>query len=324
MDILRKLYLLIIFALLLSGCYEDLDVDIDQKPVLCVNSLISAGEPVEVRLSRTWFYTDAAAGNDHEVRDAVITISVNGESVDDGYVAQEGDMIAIMAESVVYGRAEAEVVVPHSVPAVEVSMVAHPTKGWYYDGADYGEGIAVSLSFDMQVEMTIDDPVGIDNYYRISYVPESYHDIFRPGDLKYDAEPLFGDHIGVFESIMGDELEGFPFFIDSRFSGERYTLHLRFPNAAFRVSSDLLYDQLYDCDLLLTLNTISRSYYNWANYVWQREYGPIESIGNVGLGDPLCGYSNVSTGAGVVAAQAGITYRVSLKEFLRQAVAGLL
>ena len=39
---------------------------------------------------------------------------------------------------------------------------------------------------------------------------------------------------------------------------------------------------------------------------------------DVGLAEPIWGYSNVSTGAGVVAARTPYTVTLNLKDFLRQ------
>lgn len=52
--------------------------------------------------------------------------------------------------------------------------------------------------------------------------------------------------------------------------------------------------------------------------MWHRDYGSLEELGNIGLGDPIWGYSNVSTGAGVVAAQSYTTYKLSLRDFLKE------
>lgn len=62
---------------------------------------------------------------------------------------------------------------------------------------------------------------------------------------------------------------------------------------------------------------MSRSYYDRALYVWQRDNGIIGDLGDFGFAEPLAAYSNVSTGAGVVAARSFSTYTLSLKDFLK-------
>ena len=76
MAILRKL-LILELPLILSGCREELDLDIETTPVLCLNSLITAGEPIYVTVTHTWLYTDESSRKDHSVKDAVLSIYVN-------------------------------------------------------------------------------------------------------------------------------------------------------------------------------------------------------------------------------------------------------
>ena len=72
-----------------------------------MNSLITAGEPIEVSVTRTWIYTDIGAERDHSVKDAKVSIYVNGELRDASYIPQEGDRIRLVAESPGFAPAEA-------------------------------------------------------------------------------------------------------------------------------------------------------------------------------------------------------------------------
>ena len=63
MAILKYLYP-VTFALLLSGCYEDFVPKIDVGPVLCINSVITAGQPIDVSVSHSWMY-DSESGERH-------------------------------------------------------------------------------------------------------------------------------------------------------------------------------------------------------------------------------------------------------------------
>lgn len=56
-------------------------------------------------------------------------------------------------------------------------------------------------------------------------------------------------------------------------------------------------DRYFDLGLVLYLSSISDSFYKYANYQWQVTDGIVGDLGDVGLGDPIWGYSNVSTGA---------------------------
>ena len=62
---------------------------------------------------------------------------------------------------------------------------------------------------------------------------------------------------------------------------------------------------------------MSQSYYNWAVYRWNVDEGITGDLSDIGLAESKWGYSNVSTGAGVVAAQSFSKATVNLKEFLK-------
>lgn len=68
----------------------------------------------------------------------------------------------------------------------------------------------------------------------------------------------------------------------------------------------------------VTLYTISKSYFDWTMYFWNNGYGLIGEFSGMGLAEPVWGYSNVSTGAGVVAAQTSASVTINLRPFLKQ------
>lgn len=322
----------IFMAVLLTGCYEDFTPEIDTTPVLCVNSLVTAGERIEVNVSRTRLYTESSLA-DYQVSDAKVSIYANGELKDMDYIPKEGDRIRIEVKSTAYGTAEAETTVPHAVAAESLTHEPSLTDSWT---ADYDGTAVAGVAFNLSVALEIADPGATENYYQLSisgfngdgeisdddiiFSPNPPATYFSYGTLRYDAEPIFSEHIGEFESAVGnDDSQGFTFFTDRQFSGKSYTLHLIFDNCAY---SARMYDgrepEPADCGIELCLHSISKSYYSWANYLWQSDEGLIADMGDFGLGDPIWGYSNVSTGAGIVAARSSITYRISLKDFIEQ------
>lgn len=329
MAFLNKL-LPMLLAVAVSACYEDFIPTADTTPVLCLNSLITAGQPVEVEVSHTYMYNNP--DTDISVYDAVVTVYVNGEAVDGSYVAAEGDRIRIVAESARYGRAEAEVTVPACVPIADLQFTPYDISYW----KESGPGMIADISFNLRIDLTFDDPGRQVNYYRYSYIGYNKHadadDIYMDsgndaykafcalylGSFDYEAEPLFGEHIGVFESIMGGDSYGFTLFSDRQINGRRYTLHLQYDNMVYTVTTREYDEELLDCGLELMLSAVSPSYYNWCNYEWQCNNGPLGDLGDVGLGEPIWGYSNVSTGAGVVAAQSIAVRTISFKDFIRE------
>lgn len=330
MAILRYI-LPILAATLLTGCYEDFSPEIDTRPVLCLNSLITAGEPIEVKVSHTWMFNDEKGKSNHEVTDASITILANERIVGSDYLPREGDKIRIMAESPTYGNAMAEVTVPYATPIGKVKFTPVVTSIWKGDEDFFHYEMLADIIFNLNIEMDVNDPAGVDNYYKFKYnwFSPSQHEAddeftdgwgtsFSIGKFEYNSEPIFKEHVGVFESVMGNgDDTHFDFFTDRQFSGKTYTLHLNFTDNVCKTKAKEYDDSLIECGLNLYLTTVSQSYYNWAVYKWNADEGIIGDLSDIGLAESKWGYSNVSTGAGVVAAQSSSKHTIDLKEFLK-------
>lgn len=328
MAILNKIYLLACAAAL-TGCHEIFDPGIDVEPVLCVNSLITAGRPVKAEISRTRLYN--SPNSDSSVSDARLTVYSDGELCDESYIAAEGDRIRVVAESDTYGRAEAEVVVPVSA---EISSFSWGTGNVINSADSSTEGYAMraDVRFDLGVELEMADTSPFEaNYYRVTYV-SFYHageeisdDLwgrseceFSTGTLDYELEPIFSEHIGVFESYMGSGVYGTAFFTDRQFVDGKYTLRLTFTGLYYDLAALTDNPEFLDCGIIVYLDTTGKSFYDWANYRWQTIDGPLGDMADIGMADPIAGYSNVSTGAGVVAALSSKSVTVNLNDFLKQ------
>lgn len=326
MAILRYIYP-ILSVVLLTGCYEDFNPEIDTKPVLCLNSLITAGEPIEVKVTHTWIFNDEKSEKNHDVKDATVSIFVNGSIVGADYIPEEGDEIKIIADSPTYGTATAEVTVPYATPIGNVK-VTPKVKRLRASDDDYYK-MLIDMDFNLEIEMDIDDPAGTDNFYKYEYdwydsqslgYPVSQYEVkLSPGRLQYDYEPIFREHVGVFDDLMSNGEDGdFYFFTDRQFPGKSYTLHLDYQDNYFRVDSREYKDCLLECGITLRLISVSQSYYNWEVYKWNADEGIVGDFSDIGFAEPKWGYSNVSTGAGVVAACSRTNYTVTLKHFFEQ------
>lgn len=300
-----------------------------------MNSLITVGEPIEVDVTHTWVFNDEKSEKNHEVRDANVTIFVNDRIVGPDYLPKEGDKIRIVAESPTYGLATAEVIVPYATPIGNVKVSPVVTDIWKGDKDFFHYEMFADVTFNLNIEMDVNDPEGTDNYYQFGY------DCFDPseddtleydrfgyhpcalsiGQFQYDSEPIFKEHVGVFETVMGnDDAIEFLFFSDRQFSGRTYTLHLNFSNNVFHVKSQEYDEFQLECGVTLYLTTVSKSYYSWAVYKWNVDEGITGELSDIGLAESKWGYSNVSTGAGVVAAQSSSKFTIDLKEFMKTAL----
>ena len=325
-----KYFIYCLSAIIFTSCYEIFSPDVEAPPVLCISSLIKAGEKMKIEVTHTWVYSDFDAMQNHEVKDAVISIFANDILVDNDYIPKEGDRIRIYAESKKFGNAVAETEVPFStsikISDCEINMLSRNIF------SDENFNINIFLYFNLFVKIEISDVSDLTDYYHISFKtydimsplsgdlkdPDYFNDYyfyFSGGYLDYDAEPLFYENAEEFESIYGSPT-GFNFFTDKLFSGGTYTLNLVFLDCAFHYQADEWNPDFLDCGKMITLNTISKSYYDWEYYYHYIDTGILNDMTYWGFIDPIWGYSNVSTGAGVVAAESSNYVILNLREKL--------
>lgn len=335
MAILKK-FIPLALACVLTACLDEFDPKVDSRPVLCMNTLITAGEPIDVSITRSWLYSDAMGERNNKVENATLTIYANGEIKTADYLPQAGDRIKLVAECAGYDKAEAEVTVPQAVPFSAVEWKPVITHLDIIKSDEWA--MAGSLSFDIEFRLTVADIPDTDNYYKFSYTarqpefgPEISYDYrpnpycyLNPGYFDYESEPIFSEHVGALETVTGSSASGFQFFTDRRFAGKSYTLHIDMESADYIISSPEYDEKLFDCGYLLTLTSVSESYYNWANFTWQMTDGIIGDMSELGFADQIWGYSNVSSGAGVVAAQNKTDRYVSLRDFLHSTITSTL
>lgn len=336
MAILKRLYP-ILLPLFLTGCYEDFDPRIDTTPVLCLNSLITAGSPIDVKVTRSWTYTEVNGESDHSVPDATVSIYANGIQVDPGYVAEEGDRIRIHAVSPRYGEAEAEVTVPAATGISGVDFSAAVTD--LRAQASPSWGVNADVWFDIRISMELADVTETDDYHRLAYTTFSQKGIMTgEEDTEWPSRGVFGAYLsgGNFDAldpVFYEQLDPFEdvmnggyyctFFSDHLYNGEKKTLTFGFSNCFFNLSGwDGDPDDL-ECGWEVTLYSISESYYNWLAYTVQNDGIIFNDFSYLGMADPIWSYSNVSTGAGVVAAQSSRTVRIDIRDFLEKVMADL-
>lgn len=215
MAILRKIYPLL-FATLMTSCEEVFTPDLPHTPVLCVNALITADQPIEAKVSKSRLYTDTSPSAT-AVHDATVDIYANGQLQQDVYIPREDDEIKIVVQSPTLGHASAAVTVPHAVSAPEVELETSDVEVRSYRSGNISDNNWMyDISFNLNVRLTLSDPPG-DTFYRLTFghdvTDESEPDDddwsvsgrygLTVGDLLYDLEPIFSEHIGIFDSFMG-------------------------------------------------------------------------------------------------------------------------
>lgn len=345
----NKISSIILFSaslLTLSSCYTDFEPKLKSTPVVCINSLITAGEQIRVEVTRTWRYSEGNPADKLDIilRDAEVFLYVNDEMqeklvfttkigsyawevynyFESKYIPKSGDNIKIKAIDKTYGEAIAEVNMPFPV---EIESVE--TKVTNNESSVDLEENTFKSDFDMIIEVTLRDPESDSNYYIFdmqqnktlryesedsSYIPRAEYYHITPD---YTYEPIFSEHISPLETIITDAYGLYTVFSDRQISGASYTLEIPVKG---RYECD--YNNHPDLDNKLTLDVklghISTSYYNYMLSLWAATEGISGALGDVGLGDAVFEFSNVSTGAGIVAARANSIAKLNIHDILNK------
>lgn len=342
------LLLLVTASVLLSGCYTDFEPNLESTPVVCVNSDIIAGDSIKVEVTRTWRYSE---GSDYELdltlHNADVSLYVNGdfkEKLDirqDGfsgvidylnppkfyyranYIPKEGDVIMLKVHDETYGDADAEVTIPYAVDIENVkTQIISRSNTIDEDNETF------SSYFELLLKVNFTDPASITNYYMFKlgrYNPGGYYDEnhvwqdplpeYTSLDADYSYEPLFSEHITPLETVVSDGYGLYTVFSDRQISGRNYSLQV--PVEGYYYWNNKEHTDLgHRSEIIVRLNHISPSYYNFMLSLWAATEGVSGALGDVGLGDPVWEFSNVSTGAGIVSASAATEVRLNVYELL--------
>ena len=346
--------ILLTYLMFLSSCYTNFEPDIKSNPVVCINSLLSAGEKIKVEVTRTWRYTEGTptVGLDISLKEAEVYLYVNEEleeklvlclrseeSVDifqyhpeNGvdcyfaaqYIPRSGDKIKIVAIDKTYGEAHAEVTIPYPVEIDDVDTIITKLNSSFDQNNDIYEA-----DFDMMLSVKFTDPVAISNYYIFDMqtrasVEKNTENEYHPTSVEslkinpdYSFEPLFSEHITPLETIITDAYGLYTVFSDRQISGKQYCLGVPLSGSYW-----CDYNNHSGIDERLLLNVefghITKAYYNYMMSLWANTEGISGALGGVGLGDAIFEFSNVSTGAGIVAAKANSIYELDIRKIINQ------
>lgn len=347
--------LLLLLPLLLCGCYTDFDPKIESSPTLCMNSLVKAGEPIEVRLTRTWAWDEGTPKEDFdiEVTAATVRLYVNDRYVETlvpadvkvdytsssypfdekkqkgfattDYLPQPGDRIRLVAESSDYGSAEAttDIPTPVAIDRLEISV----SNFGVFDYYDY----ETTYTMDLDLRVWFTDPAGEGDRYRFDAgIADRHREIDEEGILipldqyiwscspDMTKEPLFSEHMSPLESVISSA-GGYTIFSDRTIDGQQYPIHITISNMQYCITKDIdaLDEEEADC-LSVKLQRISEEYYRHVLSVWVANDGIAGSLGSVGLGNLVHAHSNVSTGAGVVASEASSEIKINILRLVKE------
>lgn len=344
----------VILPLLTTGCTSEFEPNLPSKEVLCLNSVITSGEPVEVQVTHTWHFSSGNPRDDFDVdvAEAEIELTVNGVTYTDfiydtdhkdsfgnlrpiyrcDYRPAPGDVLELRAYHKNYGEATACVTMPDAVEFTDVDISVDWEK--YFDST-YVNGY--KLYIDMVAAFT--DPGETSNYYAVEFgyrnpdpIPSDVLVNTWNGEQEYvnyacsltdfyptfESEPLFSEYISPLESVFGASNWGYTVFSDRTIDGMTYPLRAKSDTSVLYILNPEHIESLYHLPVWIKLSNITNDYYDYVLSVWENANGLHGTLGSLGLSDPVFVHSNVSTGAGIVAARTVTQYEVDLAPWLRE------
>lgn len=332
-----KALAMILIATFMVSCEKEIEFNGEQSdPRLVINSIITPGQRVEARISKSYFFLDINADT-QAPDDLVATLYVNGNRIGEmtpfvdtiyepwglhayylipgfysDYRPQEGDIVSVTASANgfedVEGSTSALPKVLNCPLEVEIenwhSSYFHPHFDEY---GEYEEDSLLNVWGYLNLTFTITDPnPGKTDCFRLITSRNSNMSVdqnSRHISFDYD-DPIFETGMTENEFFDASDLDTRPegVFTDMLFDGSSYRLKVK-------VHFDCELDEDFDPDFFrvpFMVEHLSKEYYNYLNTCNQGD--EINSL----YAEPIHTYSNVTNGFGIVAGRAVDTLWVDL------------
>ncbi len=318
--------------LLLSSCMKEIDLEhLRAKPRLVLNGALTAGQPVAVNLSRTWFYTEEKP--DLNFPDADVRLYVNdqlqeqlvwyeGDTVKlkqgyfrGTYIPQLGDRLKVTAAVSDYPDVSAETNIPETPTVLKLTSKTELVErsGW----ASY---------YQFKLQFTFQDDPNRTNFYLIRFEYKQvtidkttgeeqppYGGYGQSGgwsemSMDYTSDPLFSSSLTALDKILGYDWMSYRYgrvFSDDLINGKAYTVNLSStshygwtdPSDPNQAESNYI-ARMYCRAVLYTL---TEPYYRYMKAIIEMEDDNTQqTMIDAGMAEPIQIYSNVTDGVGIL------------------------
>jgi hypothetical protein len=223
----------------LSSCYTNFDPSDNEKPVLCLNAMITADEPMTVYVNRTHRYTEGSnyfTTDDYYVKDATVKLYIDDKYVEDlvyaewtgynsyggqitlggyksKYAPKQGERVRIVATSPEYGEAIGEETMPIAVPIDKVEVEPTMTDATIVRYIDDEYTFHV-VEFDTHATLTFTDPANATNYYTADVEPELPAELDEDADRHIDEDGKEYSNPMVYFRTMSLDYDAEPLFAE--------------------------------------------------------------------------------------------------------------
>ena len=303
----------IIFAIVLalcSACEKSVDVQLPpHTPQIVVNARLSAGDSLQVYISRSYGPLEDVTVEDIILPDARVEVFDNeqslgvlayrdtliddffgreivlGKHVHQNHIVQANHTYRIKVSHPDYETVTAETTVPNPMDIENVEIIQNAFRKVYADG--YAE-------YQSLLRITLNDPVDIENFYSLgNEMIVAYQNNMQP--------PLFMEYVYI-EGVAkeagdgGYETTG-KFANDDAFDGTTATIDY----LCYLPNSNLIPTEIYEYEFTEIEITTFSANADWSKYIEKVQLQRESNIDDIGLfpSESVVVYSNIENGYGI-------------------------
>ncbi len=324
---------LLLSCMVLGSCYKEIDMSkYRPDPKVVLNAIIIPDSVVKVSLSQTVFYTETESGEDYLIKDATVSLYINGGFVENlawttreyedyygtyvtgEYVSQTvpetGDYVRIVADTSI-GKAQAEEYILEST-AIEDVKLKVVNKGEYWK--------------DLVYEITFTDNPGTDDYYLLTIREKVYMDDELVIDgfvyLDYSYEPLYFINESILDKVFDERYlyaDGGAVFSGATIDGKTYTLRIGESFYTHTVIGGDDYpegrEEEIRAERTVYLFKVSEDFFHYRYAIQNLDRGLFSSLRTAGLAEPVRIHSNIENGTGILGTAAPDVYHLDISEY---------
>ncbi len=317
--------LFIVLLGLLSACEKSVELPLPpHDPKIVVNARLSAGDSIEVYVSRSYGPLEDVDSENIQLTDATVEILDNGQSLGQlayrdttvqdfwgsgeiilgkyvlrNHLAQADHTYSIKVSHPDYESVTAETTVPKAMKITQAEVAQNAFRKVYGDG--YAE-------YQSLLRITVDDPAAIENFYRINHLQITVRNTFEPSI----PDSIFTMDIyveGVAEEAGDGGYEALESYgKDETFDGTSGTIDF----LCYLPTSDLAPNEIFDMEFTELIITSLSANADWYQYIDKVNLQRGSDIDDIGLfpSESVVVYTNVENGYGIFGAATKKTVQI--------------
>ncbi len=307
----KHLLFLLLSVLLLSSCYKQLEIEFpNSEPLIAVSCLFTKDSSFVVNVNQTSSFNDSVS---HKITNATCKLFADNQFVENLTHSSDGFYTSPSNYKADYNTVYKIEISSEDLPVVsainEIPQPVQITNLTKQDSVMFGE----DGKYLHQLDITIDDPSEIDNYYEFTifaYYKLDYSNVWwldstelAEIDTSYHIKtvvPQSQDIVLKNEGLLDYYPHTFP-FSDELFNGQTYTLNINYllPESTTSYNETQIY-LITDYQLIVAVRSVSEDYYKYKKKLIIHQENQDSDIWN-GIGDPVQMFSNIKNGYGIFA-----------------------